>query len=193
MTAILLCPHLSERESSGLSSYKDTNPIMGTPFSGTHLNLITYQRHHIGGWGFNIWIWGADTNIQSTTRSQRSKQEKTPNTREQVEKGRKNDEIKMGCPGLHWWCSGEESACQCTGHRFDPWSGKIPHAMEQLSPRATATEARVPGARAPQQEKPPQWEAHCSEKPVHRNDKQPPLTATRESLSAATKTQRSHK
>ena len=28
-----------------------------------------------------------------------------------------------------------------------------------LSPRATTTEAHVPRARAPQQEKPPQWEA----------------------------------
>ena len=26
------------------------------------------------------------------------------------------------------------------GHRFEPWSGKIPHAAEQLSPYATATE-----------------------------------------------------
>ena len=26
------------------------------------------------------------------------------------------------------------------GHGFDPWSGKIPHAAEQLSPCATATE-----------------------------------------------------
>ena len=26
------------------------------------------------------------------------------------------------------------------GHEFDPWSGKIPHAMEQLSPCPTATE-----------------------------------------------------
>ena len=26
-------------------------------------------------------------------------------------------------------------------YRFDPWSGKIPHASEQLSPCATATEA----------------------------------------------------
>ena len=25
-------------------------------------------------------------------------------------------------------------------HRFDPWSGKIPHATEQLSPSATTTE-----------------------------------------------------
>ena len=26
------------------------------------------------------------------------------------------------------------------GTRFDPWSEKIPHAMEQLSPRAATTE-----------------------------------------------------
>ena len=49
---------------------------------------------------------------------------------------------------------------------FNPWSGKIPHATEQLSPCATTTEpalwsscattteARAPRARAPQQEKP---------------------------------------
>ena len=29
---------------------------------------------------------------------------------------------------------------QCRGHRFDPWSRKIPHATEQLSPCATAIE-----------------------------------------------------
>ena len=27
-----------------------------------------------------------------------------------------------------------ESACQCRGHGFEPWSGKIPHAAEQLDP-----------------------------------------------------------
>ena len=42
--------------------------------------------------------------------------------------------------GLPWWRSGWESACQCRGHRFEPWSGKIPHAVEQLSPCATTTE-----------------------------------------------------
>ena len=31
----------------------------------------------------------------------------------------------------------KESACQCRGHGFEPWSRKIPHAAEQLSPRAT--------------------------------------------------------
>ena len=61
------------------------------------------------------------------------------------------------------------------GHGFDPWSGKIPHATEQLSlyttttesepwsPSAAATEPMSPGACAPQREK------HHSEKPVHRN------------------------
>ena len=47
------------------------------------------------------------------------------------------------------------------GHRFELWSGKIPHATEQLSPRATTTEARTPRACALQQEKPPQWEARA--------------------------------
>ena len=46
------------------------------------------------------------------------------------------------------WLSGKESACQCRSHGFDLWSGKIPHAMEQLSPWATTTEPvlRRPGA-----------------------------------------------
>ena len=42
--------------------------------------------------------------------------------------------------GLPWWLSGEESAYQCRRHRFDPWSRKIPHAMEHLSSRTTTTE-----------------------------------------------------
>ena len=29
--------------------------------------------------------------------------------------------------GLPWWSSGKASACQSRGHRFDPWSRKIPH------------------------------------------------------------------
>ena len=42
--------------------------------------------------------------------------------------------------GLPWWHSHWESACQCRGHGFEPWSRKIPHAAEQLSPCATTTE-----------------------------------------------------
>ena len=56
--------------------------------------------------------------------------------------------------GLPWWYSGQESTCQCRGHEFDPWSRKIPHSMERLSPCATTTEICVPRACPPQQEKP---------------------------------------
>lgn len=57
--------------------------------------------------------------------------------------------------------------------RFGPWSGKIPHMVEQLSPRTTPTEpvfygpgatttsAPVPGAHALQQGEPLQWGAHA--------------------------------
>jgi len=36
--------------------------------------------------------------------------------------------------GLPWWYSG------CRGNGFNPWSRKIPHAMEQLSMCATTNE-----------------------------------------------------
>ena len=52
---------------------------------------------------------------------------------------------------LHFWASLVAQwlriCCQCRRHGFDPWSGKIPHAAEQLSPCTTATEALVPRAR----------------------------------------------
>ena len=48
--------------------------------------------------------------------------------------------FKAYTPGLPWWSTGCESACQCRGHRFYPWSGKIPHAAGQLSPYVTSTE-----------------------------------------------------
>ena len=52
-------------------------------------------------------------------------------------------------------------------------------------PRATTAEARAPTARAPQQEKPPQWETRTPQWRVS--------PATRESLRAAKKTQHSQK
>ena len=50
-----------------------------------------------------------------------------------VKKTNKQPNQKMG-KGLPWWRSGWESACQCRGHGLEPWSGKIPHAAEQLGP-----------------------------------------------------------
>ena len=49
-------------------------------------------------------------------------------------------EIIKERPVLPWWLRGKESTCQGRRHRFDPWSGKIPRAMEQLSPYVTAIE-----------------------------------------------------
>ena len=59
--------------------------------------------------------------------------------------------------GFPWWFSDRESACQCRGQGFDPWSGEISHTMEQLTPWGAATEP-VRLESAPQQKKPPQWE-----------------------------------
>ena len=77
--------------------------------------------------------------------------------------------------GLPWWCSGWESACQCRGHGFEPWSGRIPHAVEQLGPWATITEpARVEPVLRNKR-------GRDSERPAHRNEGWPPLATTRES------------
>ena len=87
--------------------------------------------------------------------------------------------------GLPWWRSGWESTCQCRGHGFKPWSGKIPHAVEQLSPWATATEpARLEPVLRNKR-------GRDSERPAHRDEEWPPLAATRESPRTETKTQRS--
>ena len=47
-----------------------------------------------------------------------------------------------------WWLSGKESTFQCRRHGFNPGSGKIPHAMEQLSPCATTVEPVLQSLRA---------------------------------------------
>ena len=39
--------------------------------------------------------------------------------------------------------NGEESTCQCRGHRFNPWSRKILYAVEQLSSCTTSTDPVV--------------------------------------------------
>ena len=89
--------------------------------------------------------------------------------------------------GLPCWRSGWESACQCRGHGFEPWSGKIPHAAEQLGPWATTTEpARLETVLRNKR-------GRDSERPTHRDEEWPTLAATRESPRTETKTQHSHK
>ena len=89
--------------------------------------------------------------------------------------------------GLPWWRSGWESACQCRGHGFEPWSGKIPHAAEQLGPWATTTEpARLEPVLRNKR-------GQDSERPAHRDEAWSLLATTRESPHTETKTQHSHK
>ena len=78
--------------------------------------------------------------------------------------------FKFSHLGLPWWLTGKESACQCWGHDFDPWSGKIPHASEQLSPFATTAEPTCHSSRACALGPVLHGKrSHCSEKPLHRN------------------------
>ena len=89
--------------------------------------------------------------------------------------------------GLPWWRSGWESACQCRGHGLEPWSGKIPHATEQLGPWATITEpARLEPVLRNKR-------GRNGERSAHRDEEWSPLAATRESPRTETKTQHSHK
>ena len=93
--------------------------------------------------------------------------------------------IKNDVMGLPWWRSGWESAYQCRGRGFEPWSGRIPHAAEQLGPWATTAEpARLePVLR--------NGRGRDGERPVHRNEEWPPLAATGESPRTEMKTQHS--
>ena len=95
--------------------------------------------------------------------------------------------IKSRLVGLPWWRSGWESACQYRGHGFDPWSGRIPHAAEQLGPWATTTEpAHLEPVLCNKR-------GRDSERPMHRDEEWPPLATTRESPRTETKTQHSQK
>ena len=63
-------------------------------------------------------------------------------------------------------------ACQCRGHGFEPWSRKISHAAEPLSPWATTTEAHVPQLLKPMRLEPVlrTKRSHHNEKPAHCNE-----------------------
>ena len=73
--------------------------------------------------------------------------------------------------------------------RFNPWSRKIPHTVEQLSPRAATIEAHAPQSLCCSATR----EATTMRSPHIATESSPPLTATRESPCAATKTQHSQK
>ena len=99
--------------------------------------------------------------------------------------------VSITSVGLPWWHSGWESTCQCRGHGFEPWSGSIPHAVEQLGPCATTTEPALQSPRATTTEPGHLEPVLCNERPTCCNEEGPLFAATRESPHAATRTQRS--
>ena len=81
-----------------------------------------------------LWSWPSEMGARSEARGRiEAKWEKlAPSGQERTKQNQKS--------GLSRWSSGQESAYHCRSHRFNPWSRKIPHASEQLSPYATTAE-----------------------------------------------------
>ena len=84
-----------------------------------------------------------------------------------------------------------------TGSTPGPGRSHVLRSNKARAPQLLSLRSR---AREPQLLKPTRLKpvlrnkrSHCNEKPAHRDEELPPLTATRESLHTATKTQRSQK
>ena len=91
--------------------------------------------------------------------------------------------------GLSWRLSGQESTCQCRRHGFALWSGRVPHAEEQLSLIATTTETVLWSLETTTAEathhsfwRPRALEpmlcnkrSHCNERPVYHDEEEPLL------------------
>ena len=70
--------------------------------------------------------------------------------------------------GLPWWLSGKESTCQCRRHGSVPGLGRSicrgvtkPMSDNYWAHVPQLIKPKYPRHHAPQQEKPPQWEAHA--------------------------------
>ena len=96
------------------------------------------------------------------------------------------------CQYPQWWLSlvvqRLRTHLRMQGTWFNSWSGKIPHDSGQLSPCATTTEACMPWSPCSRTR-----EATTVRSPRTATGEQPPLSATRESPWAASKTQHSQK
>ena len=91
------------------------------------------------------------------------------------------------------WLSDKESSCQYRRHRFNPWPGKIPHAVEQMNHNYSALMQQLP--------KPTDLKSPCStareatamRSPCTATTESPPLSAAREKAHPAKKTQHKKK
>ena len=108
----------------------------------THSSTLAWNPRDGGAWLASIygiaqsWTWLKRLSSSSSSRVYKEclqiNKEKT--TQSKMSKGYEMAICRKGIWGLPWWLSGKESACQCRRHRFNPWSRKISHVTEQLSP-----------------------------------------------------------
>ena len=83
--------------------------------------------------------------------------------------GHEESDMSEWLNSSNWWCSGKGSMYQYRGPGFDPWSRKIPHAMEQLS-QITATFEPVlqsSGAATTEATCGNYWSPHALERVLH--------------------------
>ena len=147
--ARFLCPWDSPGKNTGVSGHfllQGIFPTQGLNPGLPHCRQILYHLSHqttraslmvqwlrfhlpapgISGWGARVWV-------PSLVRELGSHSTSGPRNQNRKERQR-----------LPWWCSEEESACQCRGHRFNPRSRKIPHAKEQLGWGTASTTPTCP-------------------------------------------------
>ena len=96
----------------------------------------------------------------------------------------------LGFGGFPGASSGKESTCQCQGHGFNPWSGMMPHAREQVSLGTTTTEPALQSlgtttaeAHTPKSLCSATREATAMRSPCTETREQPQFAATREKQS----------
>ena len=101
------------------------NPMGGGAWGlqsiGSHrvgLKQLSAHAHKI--WKFRLWIFTKGSSLRNGVKNFLTEKQKTT--------------------GIPWWLSDKGSACQCRSRGFDPCSGKIPRASEQLSSCATTAE-----------------------------------------------------
>ena len=108
--------------------------------------------------------------------------------------------------GHPWWLSGKKSALQSWRCGFNPWSGKIPYAAEQLSPCPTTAESVLQSSRVSTTEPTccNYWSplavdpvlhkrSHHNEKPAHPSWRVAPTRCNYRKAHEAMKTQHSQK
>ena len=133
-------------ETSRQSSFHAWYRMLGAGALGWPRGMVWGGRREEGsGWGTCVYLWQIHVDIWQ---NQYNIVKLKIKLKKYIYKIKKPDIIKKKKKRTtntqlhqlhwHWQLSGKESACQSRWHGFNPWSRKIPHAVEHLSPWATS-------------------------------------------------------